>query len=230
MDSDENKKSDKVGHRLRLKKRYINEGLDSFEDYSVLELLLFYIIRQKDTKAMAKALIKEFGSFHKVLEAPIEKLKEVQGIGNETALFLKLLPDVFRYYKNDKIKDVKILDSVDKAVEYLTPKFIGITNEIVYIICLDSCHRLISCSKISEGIENQASVSIKKIVEEAIKTRSTEIMIAHNHPKSLALPSRQDVVFTRNLKDILKAMSIDLVDHLVFDNRGYFSMLEKGFI
>lgn len=230
MNLEENKISDNSGHRSRVKKRYLNEGLDSFEDYEVLEMLLFYVNSQKNTKPIAKALINEFGSFHKVLDAPIEKLMEMPGVGKETAIFLKLLPDAFRYYSNDKVKEMKVLNDVEKVADYLKPKFIGINKEIVYAVCLDNCHRLLSCEKISDGVENKTAISAKKVVEAAMKVGAPEVIIAHNHPKSIAVPSKQDIIYTRNLKEILKAISIDLIDHLIFDNKGYVSIGQRGLL
>ncbi len=225
------------GHRQRLRERYIADNqLESFKPYEVLELLLFYSIPRADTKPVAKALIERFGSFSAVLEASEDELMKVEGVGEKSAILLKLVLNMFRYYRTDKVKNLTDLSSTEKMGKFLGPKYIGQTDEIVYLICLDSNGHLISCEKVSEGTVNSTSVNPRKIAEIALRTGAVQVVVSHNHPRGFAIPSKADITTTLELRDILKKLSVYLVDHLIFsasDNElGYdfVSMGQSGFL
>ncbi|MEG2915276.1 MAG: DNA repair protein RadC [Oscillospiraceae bacterium] len=220
----------KEGHRKRLKKRFLLEGLENFEPYNVLELLLFYSYAQKDTKPIAHSLLDKFGSVSAVFEAKYEELIKVDGVGESTATLITMMPQLFRYYNNDKQKAVKVINSAEKAANYLIPKYIGRTNEVVYLVCLDNQKRLLYCDIIEEGIVSATNITVIKIVEIALRVGAAGIIISHNHPKGLALPSTQDVRTTKSLKDKLDAVSLELIDHIIVSKDDFSSMKETGMI
>ena len=143
--------SDHGGHRERIRERFRREGLDSFTDIQVLELLLFYCIPRKDTNPIAHGLLDHFGSLSQVLEAPVEELCKVEGIGESAAVFLKLIPQAGRYYMNDRASQMKLLPTLESCAAYLTPRFIGRTVEMVFLLCLDAKCKVLCCRKIAEG-------------------------------------------------------------------------------
>ena len=216
------------GHRQRLKERFLREGLDNFEQLQVLELLLFYCIPRQDTNPIAHALLDRFGSVSKVLEATPEELKKVPGVGENAALFLSLVMATGRYYLvNQKEKDT-ILTSIEKCGEYLLPFFHGRRNETVFLLCLDAKCKVLSCKEVGEGSVNSAAVPIRRIVEMALGDNATSVVLAHNHPSGLALPSGEDIQTTRRLSLALRAVEIELVDHVVVADGDYVSLAQSG--
>lgn len=216
------------GHRRRLKERFFREGLDNFEQLQVLELLLFYCIPRQDTNPIAHALLDRFGSVSKVLEATPEELKKVPGVGESAALFLSLIMATGRYYLvNQKEKDT-ILTSIEKCGQYLLPFFHGRRNETVFLLCLDAKCKVLSCKEVGEGSVNSAAVPIRRIVEMALGDNATSVVLAHNHPSGLALPSGEDIQTTRRLSLALRAVEIELVDHVVVADGDYVSLAQSG--
>lgn len=214
------------GHRERLKQRFLEEGLDNFTDVQVLELLLFYAIPQKDTNPIAHALIQHFGSLSQVLDAPVEELKKVDGIKDNAATLLALVTHLCRYYQVDSAQRVEILNSLEACGSYLLPRFFGRTRETVFLLCLDAKCKVICCKEIGEGSVNAASISIRKIMETALNANATSVVLAHNHPSGLALPSEEDILTTKRLYAALQAVDIVLADHLVVADGDYVSMAQ----
>lgn len=217
------------GHRSRLKEQFQKEGLDNFTEVQALELLLFPIIPRKDTNPIAHGLLNQFGSFAQVLEAPVEELKKVEGVGEATALYLHMILDAGRYYQISRSKHTKILSSLEKCGEYLVSFFYGKRVENIYLLCLDAKCMVLSCKKIGEGSVNSAGLSIRKIVEMALAANASAVVLAHNHPSGLAIPSEEDIMTTRKVAAALRAVDVQLVDHIVVADNDYVSMVQSGF-
>lgn len=215
------------GHRERLKKRFLEEGLDHFTDVQVLELLLFYAIPQKDTNPIAHALLEHFGSLSQVLDAPVEELQKVTGIKDNAATLLALVTQLCRYYQVDSAQRVEILNSLEACGNYLVPRFFGRTRETVFLLCLDAKCKVICCKELGEGSVNAASISIRKVVETALGANATSVILAHNHPSGLALPSEEDILTTKRLYMALDAVDIVLADHMVVADGDYVSMAQS---
>ena len=218
------------GHRQRFRERFIKTGLDGFEDHEPLELLLYYAIPRQDVNPLAHNLIDRFGSFHNVLEAPIEELKRVEGIGENTAVLINLVLALGRKYEISRIKDVKIIDSTEKAGKYLIPFFRAMRDEVVYMICLDSKYKVLNCKMLFEGTVNSANINIRKIVENAIAFNAVSVMLAHNHLSGIKNPSKQDIESTRQISQALDAIDIKLTDHIIITGEDYVSMADMGLI
>lgn len=216
------------GHRQRLKNRFRQEGLDKFDEIQVLELLLFYAIPQKDTNPLAHALLDHFGSLSQVLEAPAEELEKIPGVGSNVSTLLNLTTDLARYYMVNRMSQNEILTSTEKCGDYLLPYFFGRRNETVFILCLDAKCKVLGCKEVGEGSVNSASVPIRRIVEMALGMNATSVVLAHNHPSGLALPSGDDVQTTRRLAVALDAVDIALADHIVVADDDFVSMAQSG--
>jgi len=216
------------GHRQRLKKRFLNEGLDNFEQLQVLELLLFYCIPRQDTNPVAHRLLDHFGSLTQVLEATPEELKKVPGLGDAVATFLALVTSVGRYYNVNRAASVQILSSLDACGKYLVPRFYGRRNETVFILCMDAKCKVLCCKEVGEGSVNSAAVPIRRIVEMALGANATSVVIAHNHPSGVAVPSNEDIQTTRRLAKALSAVEITLIDHMVVAEDDFVSMRQSG--
>ena len=217
------------GHRERLKQRFRDEGLDNFTDIQVLELLLFYAIPQKDTNELAHTLKNHFGSLVNVLEADYEDLRKVPGIGDHTATLLALVTELARYYQVESSKRVETLTTLDACGDYLVPRFFGRTRETVFLLCLDAKCKVICCKEIGEGGVNSASISVRKIVEVALMSNATTVILAHNHPSGVAVPSNEDIVTTRRVAAALNSVEVLLADHIVVAGGDYVSMVQSGY-
>lgn len=216
-------------HRQRLKKRFLEQGLDGFTDYQVLELLLFYSIPRIDTNPIAHALMDHFGSLSQVLEAPVSELKKVEGVGENTALFLQLVTQAGRYYRKDRAEQVKILATLESCAEYMLPRFFGRKVETVFLLCLDAKCKVLCCRMVAEGNVNSAGISVRKIVEQALSANASSVMLAHNHPGGVAVPSAEDIQTTRQLAAALKAVDVHLIDHIVVADDDYVSLAQSGY-
>ena len=216
------------GHRDRLKKRFLEEGLEHFDDHQVLELLLFYCIPRQDTNPIAHALLKHFGSFAQVMEATPAELQKVEGVGAAAATFLSLLNDFTRYYSVSRATEGVILTTVEQCGHYMMPFFYGRRNETVYILCLDAKCKVLCCKEVGEGSINSAAVPIRRIVELALGANATSVILAHNHPSGMAIPSGEDHLTTARLAAALASVDIELVDHLVVADEDFVSMRQSG--
>ncbi len=216
------------GHRQRLRRRFVKEGLDNFEPHEVLELLLFYCIPRKDTKSIAYALLSRFGSLPGVLSASGAELMRIPDVGENAALFLDLLRQLQRYYDVSSVPQ-EVLTTIDACGRYLLPKFRTQRNEVVYLLCLDAKCKVLDCCKVGEGSVNSAAVPIRRIVEMALGANATSVVLAHNHPSGLAIPSEEDRVTTRRLALALHAVEVELVDHLVVADDDFVSLRQSEY-
>lgn len=216
------------GHRQRLKERFLREGLDNFEEHEVLELLLFYCIPRKNTNDIAHALINRFGTLAQVLDATPEELMKVPGIGESAATFLSLITSAARYYLVNRANQTVILSTVDACGKYLVPYFQSRRNETVFLLCLDAKCKVLCCKELGEGSVNSAAVPIRRIVEVALGANATSVVLAHNHPSGLAIPSGEDVQTTRRVAIALNAVEITLADHIVVADDDYVSLAQSG--
>lgn len=216
------------GHRERLKERFVQEGLDHFQENQVLELLLFYCIPRKDTNEIAHNLLNRFGSLWQVLSAPVEELQKVPGVGKSAAVFLSFANDFVRYYRVNQVSGLEILPSIESCGTYLLPKFAGRRNETVFLLCLDAKCKVLSCREVGEGSVNSAAIPIRKIVEMALGINATSVVLAHNHPSGLAIPSGEDVQTTKRLAAALQTVEITLADHLIIADSEYVSLVQSG--
>jgi len=217
------------GHRERLRERYLREGLDNFEDHQVLELLLFQAIPRLDTNPVAHRLIQRFGSFSAVLEADPKDLAAVEGVGSNAAAFLSMIPQMTRRYFLDRIKHTrKPLNTSEAAAEYLVPLMAGRSEEVFYVICLDSQLRVLYPALISEGTVKDAFVHPRHVVEAAVRHKAASVILAHNHPAGSAKPSTHDHKLTRNLVQALGGINIQVVDHIIVAGDLIYSFQREG--
>lgn len=217
------------GHRERLKERFRSEGLDGFTEVQVLELLLFYCVPRKDTNEIAHALLEKFGTLAQVLDANPGDLEKVPGMGSSSALFLKLLSAAGRRYQISRTESASILRTIEQCGAYLQPRFFGRKHEAVFLLCMDAKCKVLTCKQVGEGSVNSAGVPIRRIVETALSANATMVVLAHNHPSGLALPSADDIQTTKRLAVALDTVEITLIDHLVFSDDDYVSMAQSGY-
>ena len=224
------KKEQMRGHRERVRNRYLENGLESFrEDYEVLELLLFYAIPYKDTKELAKNLIAYFGSFHAVLDASIVEL-QAAGLTENTAAFLKLMPDVQSRYEQSKTRELTSIRSTADAGAVCCGMFRNQLEESVRMLCLDAAGKIVKRAEVSKGDVNAVHFPIRKIVETAVACKAVSVILTHNHPGGTMTPSREDLDATEAAKAALETVGVRLLDHLIVSEGDYCSLRENGYL
>lgn len=207
----------------------MKSGLDDFAPHNVLELLLFYSIPRGDTNPIAHRLIEAFGSLSGVFDATPEELMKVSGVGESTAILISMIPQMARKYLEDKADAVNVVGGCGDIGAYLLPKFVGRTNEALMMVSIDNKNKVISCSVVAEGTVDSAKVSRRKVMEEAMKVKATRVILAHNHPRGVAVPSAEDVAMTREIGRLFAQVGIELVDHIIIADDDYVSMAASGF-
>lgn len=217
------------GHRKRMKERFMKSGLDDFAPHNVLEFLLFYSIPRGDTNPIAHRLIDAFGSLSGVFDATPEELMKVSGVGESTAILISMIPQMARKYLEDKADAVNVVGGCGDIGAYFLPKFVGRTNEALMMVSIDNKNKVISCSVVAEGTVDSAKVSRRKVMEEAMKVKATRVILAHNHPRGVAVPSAEDVAMTREIGRLFAQVGIELVDHIIIADDDYVSMAASGF-
>ncbi len=216
-----------TGHRQRMKAEFLARGIEGWPDHRVLELLLFYSIPQGDVNGLAHDLIEQFGSLSGVLDASVEELRKVKGVGEHTAVLLRMLPALLGRYQASRTRLNDIVNSADDAYPWLEPYFFGARNEMVYVLCLDGKRQVLGVRKVAEGSIQIAEMNARRIAEEAMGLLAARIYVAHNHVSNLAIPSQADWLTTDTLRAILAPIGIELVDHLVFVDGDMVSMGES---
>lgn len=205
-----------TGHRQRVKTEFLTRGLEGWPDHRALELLLFFAVPQGDLNPLAHALVERFGSLAGVLDASVDELMKVPGVGEHTAVLLKLVPAMGRRYLEGRSSPGDIVNTPEQAARLLEPYFFGARNEMVYILCLDSKRKALGVRKVSEGSIYASDINIRRVVEEAMGLRASGLYLAHNHVSNLAFPSQADWQATDTMRLALSAVGLELIDHLVF--------------
>ena len=213
------------GHRDRMLQSFENRGGSSFENYQILEKVLFYVIPRKDVKPVAKRLIAHFGSLEKVFSASVSQLVQVDGVGEKTAVFITLLHELFLRMCEDKCCEIKRIDSLSKAADYFREMFrFQNAEEHLALMMLDNSNNIIDCSFVSNGTPNAVHVNIRDLVEPVLSKRAVSVIVAHNHPDGVAFPSSEDIDFTLRLRNMLASLGIYLEDHIILNHDEAFSM------
>lgn len=217
------------GHRDRLRQKFSKSGFDGFHGYEILELLLTYAIPRKDTKPIAKALIARFKSVRNVLDAPVEKLKDIEGMGDNVSVFLRILRDTISEYYKEVVSETKVFNTLDQLVDYLKAVIGGRQNEIVHVLYLNSKNELLYSENLGEGTVSEAVAFPRKIVEGALKHNATSVMLAHNHPGGLAEPSDNDNRLTDAVRKALMTINVTLQEHIIISDDGFYSYRKSGY-
>lgn len=217
-----------IGHRKRMKERFLCNGEAAFDDHELLELLLFYAIPQGDTNLLAHRLMDYFGNLASIFDASVPTLMEVPGIGQHAALLICMIPQIARRYHIDRSQPKQVLrDAMDYA-EWFRPYFFGSRNEKAYMLSLNAKGKVLGCDLIDEGDILSCSLFTRRVAEIAFRHRATAVVLAHCHVVGSIAPSPQDHQTTLSCRKILDKLDIALVDHLIFCDGNYLSMAQQG--
>lgn len=218
------------GHRKRMKNRFLKYGLDNFDDHAVLELLLYYALPRGDVNPIAHELINRFGSLDAVLDAPMSDLIQIPGVGENAAALIKIIPQVCRRYLESRVSLDRIIDSSEKAGEFVKPYFYGKREETVFVVGLDAKCKVIAHKQLGEGDVTATLISVRKVVEFALTYNAAYIVLAHNHPSGVALPSSDDVLSTKKVQEALLNVGVKLFDHVIVADDDFVSMRDCGYL
>ncbi len=221
-----------TGHRKRLREKYLKSGYDSFLDYEKLELILTYSIVRKDVKPIAKELLNNFGNLEGVLKAPREELLKIDGLGDGSVVFLKLISEAAKdIFKSGYSKRSVMTISGTRDLLSFLKNDIGFSSvEEFKVIFLDTANNLICEETLFRGTIDRSGIYPRNIVEKIMKYGAKSVIFAHNHPSGNLKPSKADIDFTRKISEILHALEIRVLDHMIITRDSYFSFLEKGLI
>ena len=222
-------KNPHAGHRKRMRERFKASAPASFAPHELLEMLLYHTNARGDTNETAHALIEAFGSIEGVFDADRTRLESVFGVGEGAALFLSLVGELAKRYTAEKLSAgtarPAALDTPEKLAAFLLPRFIGATKELAYALLLDNSLRPLDCFPIGDGTVSGVSISVRIVAERAYTKHAAAVVLAHNHPNGLALPSSDDLTLTHRLKEALDLLEIPLLEHFIFSDKSYIPLL-----
>lgn len=216
------------GHRQRMRERVQNYGLDSLADHEVLEYILYTTNAQRDTNEIAYNLLERFGDFASVLEASEEELCTVEGIGPTSARLLHMLPQVSRYYGRCRTDGKRCFNTTEQLGSYLMAKFAWSDYERAMLVSLSTRRHIKAAVWLREGTSDRVNLDIKNVVAAAIKGGTDAVVLCHNHPNGVALPSLEDMDATGSIARALGLVNVHLLDHFILTDTEYFSMRDAN--
>ena len=224
------KKPDHLGHRVRLRERFLAGGGEALADYELLELLLFQAIPRQDTKPIAKALVRRFGSYASVLRADRAELIEVEGIGEAAVVAIKTVAEAAGRLARKEVIDLPVLSSWDRLVAYLRVRMAHQKTESFRILFLDTKNRLIADEEQQRGTVNHTPLYPREVMKRALELAASAVILVHNHPSGDPSPSKADIEMTREVRDVGEGLGIILHDHVIVARGGHSSFRSLGLL
>lgn len=225
----ENNKS-KIGHRQRLRERFLNSGLQGFHDYEVVELLLTLGTPRSDCKQAAKDALNKFGSLNAVLEADPKELQEINGIGPNNVFGLKLSQTVARRYLANRVIGRDIVTSSDEVLDYLKHNLRDKKQEIFSVIYLNGRNEIIGMEDLFHGSLTTSAVYPREVVKKVLKENAAALIFVHNHPSGNLNPSQEDISITKKLQAAVATIDVKVQDHLIIAGDNYYSFADNNLI
>ncbi len=219
---------DQVGHRQRLKARFAKQGLNGWHEYEVLELLLGYAIPRRDVKPLAKELLRNFETIKRVLDAPLDRLQGIAGMGPQSAQFLKLCRELLVLYLELPDCQRQTVTSPEQIGELCRARLEGLPEEQFLVLFLDNRHRLLASEVLHRGTVDMSVVYPREVLTRALLHRAAALLVAHNHPGGSPTPSVEDLKITQELKQAAATLGIRLLDHLIVAGSQVVSLKESG--
>lgn len=212
------------GHRMRLRERFHTAGPDALSDYELLELALFAALPRRDTKPLAKSLLKKFGSFAEVIHAPVTRLREIDGIGDASINQLKLIAAAAGRIAKGEIKRSIALSSWNNVIDYCRTGMAFADKEQFRILFLDKRNQLISDEVQQVGTVDHTPVYPREVIKRALELSATALILVHNHPSGDPTPSQADIQMTKAIVDIAAPLGISVHDHIIVGKNGHASL------
>ena len=221
-----------IGHRQRLKERFLRSKGADMADYEALELLLTYAIPRRDVKPLSKSLIKKFGSFAGVITAPIERLYEVSGIKENSATLIKFVEFASQKlsWQNLAFEDAAFISSTDSLIEFCRCTMGYSEVEVLRLIYVDAKLKVIETEVLQKGSVSSVNINPRDIVANALKKNASGVIMVHNHPTGDPRPSNNDVEATKRVKSACDAVGITLHEHLIITPSDFYSFAEHRLV
>jgi len=229
-ESRERRSNPNTGHRERLRRRFKDHGLENFQDYEALELLLLYVARQQDMKPIARRLIERFGSFQAVLDGTAIDLMEVDGIGDASVTLIHFVKQAASRYLSQKSFVNLTPEDITGLVNSCRLKMGALPNEQFRLFSLNANFVVIGEDIIAEGTIDQAAVYPRIVIEKALKHGATTLIFVHNHPTGDVMPSDMDKTITRGLILAARAVGVNVFDHIIVSSWTHFSFRESSLL
>jgi len=224
------RKETALGHRKRLREKFLKSGLSGFHDYEIVELLLTLGAPRKDCKQQAKDVIKKFKTLRAALAASPEELQQIEGIGPHSAFGIKLVREVAAEFLRQQIVDKPVYKSAKEIFDYLYHSMRDLKKEVFKVIYLNSQNQIIDIADLFEGTVDSSSISPREVIENTIKQNATSLIFVHNHPSGNPEPSPTDKQVTRDLVYTGSIVKIRVLDHIIIGGNKYYSFAAEGLI
>lgn len=228
LTEEKKKKNLHEGHRKRLRETFNNVDPLTMPDHQILELMLSYVQPQKDVNPLAHELLNEFGSLSDVLDASVDDLKKIKGVGEVLASYLHFCSKIPAIYNNSKTSYKTKLKNISEIVDYLRSKVPYGQQEEFFYLCLNNKSNVLCFKSLGKGNINNIYIDIKVLLQQILKYPTKDIVICHTHPSGTPYPSSDDRRFTLELLSVLEKIKIRLIDHVIISPDGYFSFFQNG--
>lgn len=225
-----NQENPNSGHRQRLRDKFVSSGVEGFHDYELIELLLTYAIPRRDVKPIAKSLLARFKSYKGVMDATVEELQSVDGVGENAAVLISLIKASGTYYLQENMLNKDFVKSPEEVIDYLRIALSGEKVEKFLALFLSSKNEVLGIEVLHEGTIDQTKIYPRKAIEKAFKHNARSIIFVHNHPSGDPTPSTSDRMITRSLEQAAQSVDIKVHDHIIIGRNSHFSGRENGWI
>lgn len=212
------------GHRERVFKKFAKNGFAGLEEHEKLEIILFFSIPRPDTNVTAHELLQKYHNIAGVMDAPESELTKFKHVTNRTFYLFKMIKEASVTYELEKSGDKSYMTSVDEFGTYFQLYLANAEVEKLVVMCLDSRGKVLNVEVVCEGDISNVPLNSRKLMEIALNSKATEVVVAHNHPGNVAFPSREDVESTERIKDVLQSIGVRLKDHLIVTRDDFCSM------
>lgn len=221
-----------AGHRQRLRERFLKSGLSGFADYEIVELLLTLAIPRADVKPQAKALIARFGSIRGILDAPLEELRQIDGMGEVAPVALRIIREAATLYLQQSVETREALTDAARVADFWRMRIGASANEVFEVAYLDSSCRVLrdGVERLEEGTIDRAAVYPRRVIEGALRKQAAALLIAHNHPNGDVAPTDADKLITRAVVLAAETVSLRVIDHLIVSKENVFSFRRAGLL
>ena len=223
-------KDDKLGHRERLRERFLRSGLKGFHDYEIVELLLTMWTPRKDCKKQAKEAITRFKNLKGILEAEAQDLQKIKGIGPVNAAGIKFVQELAKEFLKQKLEEKPVCKSSQEVYDYLYLSMRDLKKEAFKVLFLNGQNRVIEAEDLFQGTVGASAVYPREIMEKAIEYHASSLILVHNHPSGSVAPSRSDRSITQDLVFAGNIMQIKVLDHIIIGDNKYYSFADEGLI
>jgi DNA repair protein RadC len=221
---------DYLGHRARVRKKFLSSLGEELHEYELLEILLFAANPRQDTKSLSKKLIAKFGDISGVVNADVEMLKTVDGVGEAAIVQIKIIARIIQRILKNKAKQRPILNNWQLVVDYAFAALKDLNYEVFRVLFLDKKHQLIEDELLAIGENDNVAVSSKAIAKKSLLLSASSVILFHNHPSGELQASAADIQVTKEIVAILRGLEIKVIDHIIISNMGYFSFKENGIL